>query len=77
MSKLVNCAVCGQRCEKKTVGLIAILFGFPMHMKSFCCDECKREWNGGGRIWFGKKWRQQFIIMLIVVAIIFIWVKMS
>ena len=71
MSKIVNCSVCGQPCEEKrsTLGIFGLLFGFPMHIKSFCCDECKRKWNGGGRIWFGKKWLQQVIILLIIIAI--------
>ena len=51
--------MCGQRCEEKhsALGIIGLLFGFPMHWGSFCCEECKRQWNGSGRIWFGKKWR--------------------
>ena len=75
MGKLTNCKVCGQRCEDKQGGMFGIfclLFGFPFSLGSFCCDACKRQWAGGGRIWFGKKWRQQFITLLIVLAIVLV-----
>lgn len=74
MAKIVNCCVCGQRCEESShgLGIFGLLFGFPMHWGSFCCEGCKRQWNGGGRIWFGKKWRQQTVITLIVIAVLVI-----
>ena len=75
-SKIVNCSMCGQPCEEKhaALGIIGLLFGFSMHWGSFCCEECKRQWNGGGRIWFGKKWKQQFIIALIIAVVIVVLV---
>ena len=76
MAKMTNCKTCGQRCEESSggFGIFNLLFGFPFTWgASFCCNNCKREW-AGGRIWFGKKWLTQSIIVAIlaVVAICFL-----
>ena len=73
MSKMTNCRVCGQRCEKNEggAGWIGLLFGFPS-IPTVCCDECKQKWLGG-RAWFGRRWRQQVILMLVLIAILFIF----
>ena len=69
---MAKCKVCGDYCEKKpfsSIGALRLLFGLPIFFGNFCYTECKRE-QAGGRIWFGKRWLQQFIIALVVIGII-------
>ena len=75
MSEIVRCRTCGRTCEKNEggAGWVGLLFGFPA-TPSFCCDECRQQWLGG-RAWFGRRWRQQVIVLLIAIALIwaFYW----
>lgn len=71
MGKITKCKICARECEEhRGWWPLCLLFGIPAHMGSFCSDECKQKWHGEGRIWFGRRWRNQTIGFLILCAMI-------